>query len=133
VYDNGLFHLYRQNRGLFVRLSAYSFYPVRPREAWARRRHVPSAKSLDDSRGGLWTLFCVRTSEFAVEMREAIQKALDDLPDERVREVLEFARFISQADEARDWRTFGESRFGRAYGNDEPDYSEADIKPGTAV
>ena len=60
-----------------------------------------------------------------------MQDLLDGLPDERVREVLDFARFIAQANDADEWRAFGQSQLARAYGDDEPEYSEADLKPRT--
>jgi hypothetical protein len=63
-----------------------------------------------------------------MEMQEAIQELLKELPDERVREVLDFTRFIAQSNDADEWRAFGQRQFARAYGDDEPEYSEADIK-----
>jgi len=56
--------------------------------------------------------------------REALMKALESLPEERVREVLRFAEFL-RSEEGNAWREFGRSQLARAYGPDEPDYSEA--------
>jgi hypothetical protein len=64
-----------------------------------------------------------------MEMKEAIQELLENLPEERVREVLDFTRFIAQSNDAAEWRAFGQSQLSRCYGADEPDYSEADLKP----
>ena len=64
-----------------------------------------------------------------MEMQQAIRQVLDGLPEERVREVLDFARFIAQASEADEWRRFGQNQFAAAYGDDEPEYDESDIKP----
>jgi hypothetical protein len=67
-----------------------------------------------------------------MELREAIQTVLAGLPDDKVREVPDFAMFIAQENDANDWRAFGQSQFAQAYGDDEPEYSEADLKPSTA-
>jgi hypothetical protein len=56
-----------------------------------------------------------------------LQQVLDKLPEDRAREVLDFARFIAQAREDEEWREAGSRQFARAYGPDEPEYSEADI------
>ena len=67
-------------------------------------------------------------NQAAVEMKQAIRQVLDELPDDRVREVLDFARFLAQSSEADGWREFGPRQLARAYGDDEPEYSEADLK-----
>jgi hypothetical protein len=67
-----------------------------------------------------------------MEMQRAIQELLEGLPEERVREVLDFTRFIAQSNDAAEWRTFGQRQLSRAYGDDEPEYSEADLKPGVS-
>jgi hypothetical protein len=64
-----------------------------------------------------------------MEMKRAIGRVLEELPDDRVREVLDFARFLAQVDEADQWREFGRKQLARAYGDDEPEYTEADLKP----
>jgi len=67
--------------------------------------------------------------EIAVLTRDAIVQVLQDLPEDRLSEVLDFARFISVREEREAWSRFGKSSLATAYGNDEPDYSEADLKP----
>ena len=62
-------------------------------------------------------------------LQQALAEVLDTLPDERVREVLDFARFLAQANEQEEWRTFGRKQLARAYGDGEPEYSEADLLP----
>src|SRR5262249_7954576 len=62
-------------------------------------------------------------------VREALHQVLEDLPDERVAEVLDFAAFLRLQDDRNDWRRFGLSQLSAAYGSDEPEYSPADIKP----
>lgn len=58
---------------------------------------------------------------------------LDDLletfPEDLLREVLDFARFLSARQEREEWRGFGARQLARAYGPDEPEYTEADLKP----
>jgi hypothetical protein len=60
--------------------------------------------------------------------REALNRVLQALPDERVREVLDFAEFL-QSKDAVAWRQFGRTQLAQAYGPDEPDYSLDDLKP----
>jgi hypothetical protein len=67
--------------------------------------------------------------------KEKVLKVLDALPEARLAEVLDFARFLywlerQAKEEAEDWQRFGLEQHARAYGPDEPDYTEADVKPG---
>ena len=62
-------------------------------------------------------------------VRESLSKVLESLPEERLSEVLEFAQFLNWQEERREWIQFGQNQLARAYGPDEPDYSEADLKP----
>jgi hypothetical protein len=64
-----------------------------------------------------------------MELQQAIQQALEELPEERLREVLDFARFVGQARDEEQWRNHGRDQFARAYGPNEPEYSESDLKP----
>jgi hypothetical protein len=50
------------------------------------------------------------------------------MSDEQLREVLNFAEFLSWQEERAAWRTFGQAQLARAYGPDEPDYTLADVK-----
>jgi hypothetical protein len=56
-------------------------------------------------------------------VREILDQVLEDLPDDRVAEVLDFAAFLRWQDERQDWRQFGLTQFAQAYGSDEPEYS----------
>src|SRR5205807_5423178 len=67
----------------------------------------------------------VSSLEMKVETQQALRQVLQVLPEDRLREVLDFARFIAQADEADTWRHFGQGQFARAFGMDEPEYSES--------
>jgi hypothetical protein len=63
----------------------------------------------------------------------SVKKTLDELlatfANEQLQEVLDFAQFVSARQEREDWRRFGVQRLARAYGPDEPEYTEADLKP----
>ena len=61
--------------------------------------------------------------------REMLEQVLVELPEDRVGEVLDFARFVSAREEREAWREFGRAHLARAYGENEPDYTEADLKP----
>jgi hypothetical protein len=61
--------------------------------------------------------------------REMLEQVLVELPEDRVGEVLDFARFVSAREEYDSWRESGRAHLARAYGENEPDYSEADLKP----
>ncbi len=60
--------------------------------------------------------------------REALDRVLQSLPEERVVAVLDYAEFLRSQD-AQSWRQFGQAQLAQAYGPDEPDYSLADLKP----
>jgi hypothetical protein len=61
--------------------------------------------------------------------RDSLQALLDGLSEDRLRQVIDFARFLAAEDEREGWRRFGQTQLARAYGPDEPDYSEADLIP----
>lgn len=61
------------------------------------------------------------------------KKALDELlaafAEEQMRQVLDFARFLQSRQEQEEWRRFGARQLARAYSPNEPEYTEADVKP----
>jgi hypothetical protein len=63
----------------------------------------------------------------------SVKKTLDELlatfPEDQLREVLDFAEFVNARQEREQWRCFGRQQLARAYGPDEPEYTEADLKP----
>jgi hypothetical protein len=61
--------------------------------------------------------------------KEVLEQILLELPENRLGEVLNFAKFLSVQEERAAWQQFGQSQLAKAYGPDEPDYSEADLKP----
>ena len=58
-----------------------------------------------------------------------VHEILAGLCEEQLREVLDFARFLQVRQEHEEWRQFGAQQLARAYGPDEPEYTEADLKP----
>jgi hypothetical protein len=64
-----------------------------------------------------------------VTTRDALVQVLQELPENRLGEVLDFARFLTLQEEREGWSQFGRSSLAKAYGADEPDYTEADLKP----
>lgn len=60
--------------------------------------------------------------------REQLDELLQRLPAERLGQVLDFVRYLAWQDERSDWQRFGQAQFARAYGDDEPEYTEADLK-----
>lgn len=63
----------------------------------------------------------------------SVKKTLDELlatfSEDQLREVLDFAQFVSARQEREEWLRFGSQQLARAYGPDEPEYTEADLKP----
>jgi hypothetical protein len=60
--------------------------------------------------------------------REVLNQVLEDFPDDRLAEVLDFVAFLRWRDEDQGWRRFGLSQFARAYGENEPEYSLNDVR-----
>lgn len=63
--------------------------------------------------------------------REALGQILENMPEDRVREVVDFAAFLKSKEEREEWRQFGRRQLARAYGPNEPEYTRADLKPET--
>jgi hypothetical protein len=64
-----------------------------------------------------------------VTTKEALEQILIELPENCLGEVVDFAKLLSAQGESEAWRQFGRSQLAKAYGTDEPEYTEADIKP----
>jgi hypothetical protein len=67
----------------------------------------------------------------AMDALASLETLLQGLSDDRRRQLIDFARFLAVEDERRSWEEFGRIQLARGYGPDEPEYSAADIKPGT--
>ncbi len=61
--------------------------------------------------------------------RETLEKLLENMPEERVREIADFAAFLRWQEDRDGWRHFGQAQLARAYGDNEPEYTLADLKP----
>jgi hypothetical protein len=61
--------------------------------------------------------------------KELLDGILQGLPESRVQEVLDFAKFLSLQEDREVWQEFGQRQFARAFGEDEPEYSLDDVKP----
>ena len=61
--------------------------------------------------------------------KDLLEGILENLPENRVQEVLDFARFLSIQQDRDGWQEFGRRQLAHAYGDDEPDYGLDDIKP----
>lgn len=64
-----------------------------------------------------------------MSLKKALDELLAVLPEEQTQQVLDFARFLHVRQEQEEWRRFGAQQLARAYGPNEPEYTEADIKP----
>jgi hypothetical protein len=62
-------------------------------------------------------------------VKESLDRIVQQLPEQRQREVLHFAEFLTWQEERAAWQRFGQGQLARAYGPSEPDYTRADIKP----
>ena len=60
--------------------------------------------------------------------REKLEQLLKNMPEDRLREIVDFAAFLSGQEERDGWQRFGQAQFARAYGPDEPEYTLADVK-----
>src|SRR5262249_44357616 len=64
-----------------------------------------------------------------MSVRETLDKLLETLPAERLHEMVDFAEFLHWREEREAWRRFGQAQLARAYRENEPEYSLADLKP----
>lgn len=63
----------------------------------------------------------------AMTIKQALDQVLQSMPEARLREVLDFACFLSANEERQQWQQFQRAQLSRAYGPNEPDYSDADL------
>ena len=59
--------------------------------------------------------------------RQLLTEMLAELPDERLGELLDFARYLAWKNDRESWQQFGRSQFAQVYGNNEPEYTEDDL------
>jgi hypothetical protein len=58
-----------------------------------------------------------------MSVKETLERHLQNPPEERLRELLDFAEFLSCREEREGWRQFGQAQLARAYGPNEPEYT----------
>jgi hypothetical protein len=63
-----------------------------------------------------------------MSVREILETHLENLPDDRLRELLDFVEFLNWREEREGWQVFGQAQLARAYGPSEPEYTLADLK-----
>ena len=56
-----------------------------------------------------------------MDVRADLEPLLQDLPDDRLRQLVDFARFLAWQEERKSWQDFGQSQLSRAYGPNEPE------------
>jgi len=66
--------------------------------------------------------------------RERLDGVLDSLPDNRLGELYDFARYLrwleqQEKEERAAWSNWGASHLAQLYGPDDDDYSQAESKP----
>jgi hypothetical protein len=59
-----------------------------------------------------------------------LEPILDGLSEDRIRQLIDFARFLAMEQDRQELSKFGKAQLARAYDDDEPDYTEADLRPG---
>ena len=64
-----------------------------------------------------------------MNVKESLDRFLNTLPEARLREMLDYAEFLSWREEREEWQRFGRTQFARAYGTNEPEYTSADLRP----
>jgi hypothetical protein len=64
-----------------------------------------------------------------MQLHKDIYQVMEKLPEDKLRQLLDYAKFLAQSPEEREWRDYSREQFARAYGADEPNYTIHDIKP----
>jgi hypothetical protein len=68
------------------------------------------------------------STETSMSAKQSLVELLNQLPEDKVERILNFAREVSEDAERDDWATFGRTQFERAFGPDEPVYTVDDLK-----
>ncbi len=61
-------------------------------------------------------------------VRQKVDELLSGMSEEQQRIVLELARFLSAQSQQDEWRRAARDQFAKAYGDEEPEYTDADVK-----
>jgi hypothetical protein len=65
-------------------------------------------------------------------IRLRLDAVLNDMAEDRLRQLLKYAEFLTLRDEYEAWHEFGRQQFARIYDGDESDYSLEDVKQARA-
>jgi len=60
--------------------------------------------------------------------RDTLESLITDWPDEKIDRVVEFVRFLQWSEDRAQWQAVAMQGLSLAYGDDEPEYTAADIK-----
>jgi len=60
--------------------------------------------------------------------QEQITQLASSLSEPQLGQLLNFAVFLRLQDESNEWRRAAQQQFAKAYGDNEPEYTNADIK-----
>jgi hypothetical protein len=60
--------------------------------------------------------------------KETIEQVLEEVSEDRLREVLDFAQFLAWQEERQSWQEAGRAQLARCFGDDEAEFSESDIR-----
>jgi tRNA A37 N6-isopentenylltransferase MiaA len=61
-------------------------------------------------------------------IRQRLDEVLKEMSEERLKQLLEYAEFLTERDEYEAWHEFGRRQLARLYEGEESDYTLADIK-----
>ena len=61
--------------------------------------------------------------------QDRLNQLIKAMPEERARELLDFAEYLEAREEREAWQRIGLAHLAQAYGEDEPEYTTADIVP----
>jgi hypothetical protein len=62
--------------------------------------------------------------------KQLIENVVEELTEDQLRELAEFAQFLHWRKDREQWQQFGREQFARAYGPDEPEYGFEDLEAG---
>ncbi len=61
-------------------------------------------------------------------IRQRLEEVLNEMSEEHLKQLLEYAEFLTTTDEYEAWHEFGRQQLARLYEGEESDYTLADIK-----
>lgn len=64
--------------------------------------------------------------------RDAFNQLFDEMPEDRLAQLFDYARFLAMREDRDQWQRFGQMQFARAYVDDEPEHTLHDIRRSNA-